>query len=113
MRWHARTWVLALVTGALLALVPAAAQAETGISSFFAANCKVNTCKKVPPAEEKEKAELEGFTQAAGHPNFGITDFHINTTGAFPNEAPSGVVTHIRTDVAPGVATNPEAPEKC
>src|SRR4029077_17888149 len=72
-----------------------------------------NTCKKVPPAEEKEKAELEGFTQAAGHPNFGITDFEINTTGSFPSAVPSGVVTHIRTDIAPGVSTNPEAVPKC
>jgi hypothetical protein len=98
---------------ALVVLSAPAAQAAAGIESFFASNCKVNTCKKVAPAEEKEKAELEGFTQAGGHPNFGITDFKIDTTGAFPNEAPSGVVTHIRTDVAPGVSTNPQAVSKC
>src|SRR5580700_7141822 len=119
MRFRARVWLLALLTGVLLAIVaPAAAQAAAGIESFFASNCKVNTCKKVPPIEEKEKAELEGFTQAGGHPNFGITDFKVNTEGAFPNEAPSGAasgafVTHIRTDVAPGVATNPQAPTEC
>ena len=36
-------------------------------------------------------AEEEGFTQAAGHPNFGITDFKINTIGTIPNEAPAGL----------------------
>ncbi len=114
MRSHVRISLLALLAGALVAVsAPSAAQAAAGVESFFASNCKVNTCKKVPKAEEKEKAELEGFTQAGGHPNFGITDFKINTTGVFPNEAPSGVITHIRTDVAPGVATNPESPTKC
>jgi hypothetical protein len=79
------------------------------VESFFAANCKVSTCKKVPPAEEKAKAELEGFTQAAGHPPFGITDFTVKTVAG----KPEGIVTHIRTDVAPGVSTNPQAVPKC
>ncbi len=115
MKSHARIWLLALLTGVLLAvLAPAAAQAAAGIESFFAANCKVNTCKKTPgetPAEELANAKTEGFTQAAGHPNYGITDFKINTTG----EAPAGgvAVTHIRTDVAPGVSTNPQAVPMC
>jgi hypothetical protein len=110
MRSHVRITLFSLVVGALVALTaPAAAQAAFGVESFFAANCKVNTCKKVPPAEEKEKAEAEGYTQAAGHPPFGITDFTLNREG----EKPQGVVTHIRTDVAPGVSTNPQAVPKC
>lgn len=120
MRVHVRLSLLALLVGALVVVSATAAEAAPGIESFYAANCKVNTCKKVPPAEEKEKAELEGFTQAGGHPNFGITDFKIKTVGVFPNEAPEGVdgkgggvVTHVRTDVAPGVSTNPEAVAKC
>lgn len=110
MRLHARVSLLALVVCGLMAVSVSAAQAEAGIESFFAANCKVDTCKKVPKAEEKEKAELEGFTQAGGHPNYGITDFTINTT---KTGAPEGIVTHIRTDVAPGVSTNPEAVKRC
>ncbi len=117
MRSHVRFSLLALITGAIIAVMaPAAAQAAFGVENFFASNCKVNTCKRVvgeSPAEEKAHAEAEGFTQAAGHPNFGITDFKINTTGTFPNEVPSGIVTHVRTDVAPGVSTNPEAVPKC
>ena len=106
MRVHVRISLLALLVGAIIAVPASAAQAAAGIERFFAANCKVGTC-------EAKNAETEGFTQAGGHPNFGITDFKINTTGAFPNEVPSGIVTHIRTDVAPGVATNPQSPEKC
>ncbi len=43
----------------------------------------------------------------------GITAFKIATVGTFPEEAPTGLVTHVRTDVAPGVSTNPEAVAKC
>jgi hypothetical protein len=114
MRFHARISILTLAATVLVAVsVPAAAQAAFGVEKFFAANCKAafETCNKAEgtPAEEKAKAELEGFTQAAGHPNWGITDFKINTIG----EAPTGIVTHVRTDVAPGVSTNPEAVPKC
>jgi hypothetical protein len=113
MRSCVRFSFLALLVGVLVAVAAPAAQAVPGVESFFASNCKVNTCKKVPPAEEKEKAELEGFTQAAGHPNFGITDFKVNTTGVAPKLVPDGNVSHIRTDVAPGVSTNPESVPKC
>jgi hypothetical protein len=113
MRLHVRFSLLALLVGATVAISAPAAQAAFGVERFFAASCKVNTCKTVPPAEELEKAEKEGYTQAAGHPNFGITDFKINTTGTFPAEVPSGVITHLRTDVAPGFSTNPEAVPKC
>jgi len=113
MRVHVRISLLALLVGAIIAVPASAAQAAAGIERFFASNCKVNTCKNVPPAEEKEKAEIEGFTQAGGHPNFGITDFKVTTSGPIGKEKPLGVVTHIRTDVAPGVATSPESPEKC
>jgi hypothetical protein len=116
-RSQVRISFVALLVGAFVfVLAPGIAQAAAGIESFFASNCNVNTCKKEPgetKAEELAKAKTEGFTQAGGHPNFGITDFKIDTTGAFPNEAPSGVITHIRTDVAPGVATNPDSPAKC
>ncbi len=74
----------------------------------------MNTCKKVPPAEEKEKAELEGFTQAAGHPPFGITDFKLKRVEAEPGLfVPEGNLKNLRVDVAPGVSTNPEAVAKC
>ena len=115
MRSHARSSLLALLTGVLLLLaVPIGAQAAPGIASFFAANCKTSTCKKqATPAEELEKAEKEGFTQAGGHPNFGITDFTVNAAGTFPNAVPEEIVNHVRTDVAPGLATSPQAVPKC
>jgi hypothetical protein len=126
---------------ALMAGAPAA-QAATpfGVEKFVAANCKAGHegCgeeereAKFEPAPKVEiklkysypkepnttEAREAGYTQAAGHPAVGITAFKVNTEGTFPNEAPAGiatggVVTHVRTDVAPGVSTNPEAVEQC
>jgi hypothetical protein len=120
-----------------MALVAPAAQAAApfGVEKFVAANCKtghencVEEALVLPPPyppvvyslpKEPTKAEAEagGYTQAAGHPAVGITAFKVNTEGNFPNAAPAGVatggvVTHVRTDVAPGVSTNPEAVKKC
>lgn len=124
MRSHVRISLLALIVSTFAVGVSApAAQAALGIEKFFAGNCKVNTCKKnvgESKAEELEKAKTEGFTQAGGHPNFGVTEFKVNTVSdGFGHQEPTGVVTHVRTDVAPGVSTNPQGtteggvPVKC
>ncbi|HEY7953272.1 MAG TPA: hypothetical protein VID70_09805, partial [Solirubrobacteraceae bacterium] len=118
MRSPARFSLLALLlTGALLAvLAPAALAApEFGVESFFASNCKVNTCAKgATPAEDKANAEAEAYTQAAGHPPFGVTDFTLNTFEAAPGLfLPVKNLKSLRIDVAPGVSTNPEAVPKC
>jgi hypothetical protein len=104
------------------------AQAAFGPEKFVAVNCSLTheACagsevelapglvysfpKEPTPTESKE----QGYTQAGGRVPFGITDFKVNTVGAFPNEAPDGgVVAHIRTDVAPGLATSPAAVPLC
>jgi hypothetical protein len=112
----------ALMVGALLAGAAPAAQAASsfGLESVFASNCKNTTCGEfeIPSLQPKAVANSELYTQAAGHPNGGITQFKVNTEGEFPNAAPSGiatggVVTHVRTDVGVGVSTNPEAVAKC
>jgi hypothetical protein len=122
MRFHARISFSALLTGVLIVVVAPAVAQGAGVENFYASNCKVSTCARVlgeSPAEELTRAKAEAFTQAGGHTNFGITDFTIKTEGVFPNAAPEGIatggsiLTHIRTDVAPGVSTNPEAPAKC
>jgi hypothetical protein len=129
MRSGVRFSFLALLIVAVVAvLAPAAAQAAFGVETIVAVNCDVGhedcassevelapglvySFPKEPTLKETEEA---GFTQAAGHVPFGITDFKVNTAGTFPNEAPSGgVVTHIRTDVAAGLATAPVAVPQC
>jgi hypothetical protein len=122
MRFHARISILTLVATALVAAsVPAAAQAAFSVEKFFAANCNAahETCKQAAePSKEKEQAIEEGFPQAGGHPNFGITDFTVSNIELGGQKIPfNGTelakVRHIRTDVAPGVSTNPQAVPKC
>src|ERR1017187_10547500 len=106
MRSYARIAFLAPLIGALLAVSAPAAQAAFGVESFFSANCKTTTCT----AKSTEEHPSEFFTQAAGHPLAGITDFTIKhrerTDPPFPVAAlvPEGNVKTIRTDVAPGVS---------
>ncbi len=118
MRSHVRVLLVAPLIGAILALAAIAAPAAQaapafGVESFFAANCKNTTCT----AKSTEEHPSELFTQAAGHPTGGITDFkiksHVIQTLPEVAEAPEGNVKEIRTNVAPGVATNPEAVKKC
>ncbi len=126
---YVRVWMTALFASgglalAVLALAPAAQAAPEalGVASMFAGNCKTGfeECNKAAPgasdAEEVAKAEKEGYTQAAGHPAYGVTEFKVDTqeqTAPFPARVPTAVVTHVRTDVGPGVSTNPEAMGKC
>lgn len=123
MTLHVRCSLLALAACALLALSAPAAQAEFGIEKFVAVNCSAGheACAQAEPepgfSEPKEptegEAKVEGFTQAGGHVPAGISDFKVKTAGALPKQVPEGVVTHVRTDVAPGLATSPAAVEQC
>jgi hypothetical protein len=133
MRSCVRFSFLALLVGALVVIsAPAAIGAEApSIEKFVATNCTVATCGQEdvlgPFFEPKAKitvaeAEAEGFTQAGGRVPFGVTDFKIQTVeegspttapGAYPKQVPTSIVTHLRTDVAPGLATNPFAVTQC
>jgi hypothetical protein len=120
-------FTVAYVAMALAA--PAAQAAGFGVEKFVAANCKIGhpECGEelllgaysVPKEPSLSEAKAAGYTQAAGHPAYGITGFLVNTEGApIPEATPAGIatvgpVTHVRTDVAPGVSTNPEAVEQC
>lgn len=56
----------------------------------------------------------EFYTQAAGHPPFGVTSFSFNSEEPLPGVVlPVGKVKNIRVDLPPGLAANPEAIEKC
>ena len=53
----------------------------------------------------------EAFTQAAGHPPWGITTFEMNHSG---ENVEGAALKRIRVDVPPGLAANPQAPmPKC
>jgi hypothetical protein len=121
MRSNVRFALLAPLIGVILALVALsapAAQAAFGVESFFSGNCKVEATPSNPCTAASTEAEhSELFTQAAGHPAIGVTDFtmksHVIQTVPFTAEAPEGNIKNIRTDVGPGESTNPEAVPKC
>jgi hypothetical protein len=134
-----RLSLLALVVGAFVVCsAPAAQAAETPeIQTLVAVNCTVEKCAQteqtiplepyspeleaffgpqtyVEPAEPSAtESEEQGFLQAGGRVPYGVTDFKIATEGALPFEKPTSVVEHLRTDVAPGLATDPIAVPYC
>ncbi len=131
MRLGVRFSFLALLVGVLVALAaPAGADAAVEIEKFVGINCKpaFEHCgEKVvgadifgsPIAETVEpslaESEAQGYRQAAGHVPFGVTDFTLKHTGslAAASAVPTGIVTHVRVDVATGLATSPAAVPQC
>lgn len=115
MKPNARLALSALLTVAALALfAPVAQGASFGIEKFFAGNCKVSTCGEGAEEPTKKEAEEEGFRTAGGDVPFGITDFVMNTVEPEPGlRVPVESVQNLRTDVAPGVVTNPQAVTRC
>ncbi len=131
MRSRVRFSFVALLVGVIVAFaVPAAAQAAVEVEKFVGVNCKATAehCgEKVvgtdvfgdPIAETVEpnqtESETQGYTQAAGHVPFGVTDFTLKHSGSLAekNAVPTSVVTHVRVDVAAGLATAPAAVPQC
>ncbi|HVY97107.1 MAG TPA: hypothetical protein VHA54_09135 [Solirubrobacterales bacterium] len=106
-----------------------AAHAAFGIEHWEALTCKENVdtpglgdppitgLAPLPksPGQCTEDTEDKWFTQAAGHPNFGVTDFTLNT---FPSALPvggfpQGFVKDIIVDTPEGLSVNPEALPQC
>lgn len=84
------------------------ARADFGIANWEALTCAVDATP-VDPCTSEDTSDF--YTQAAGHPNFGITDFKLNTG---PFEVPEGNVKDIRVELPEGLGVNPEATtEKC
>jgi hypothetical protein len=95
-----------LVALAAIALVAPAAQAEFGVKTFEAGTCSVPECEYSSP-----RALM--YTQAAGHPERGITSVEVNSKGAGLGREPEGALKRLRVDVPPGLAANPQALPRC
>ncbi len=105
---------LRMVMTTLLALVAAAIMAPTADASFGAAIFEAGTCNAKPCTYQKiEEHSGEQFTQAAGHPPYGITSFELEHTGSGSSRSPEGALRRLRVDVPAGLAANPQAPEFC
>jgi hypothetical protein len=103
-----RAPLAALIAVALIAVgLPAAAHAALTIKKWEAGTCTESTCTDAGP-------DSAFYTQAAGHPDFGITDFEFNyREGVLGKKEPEGKVKDVRVDLPAGLAVNPEATTKC
>jgi hypothetical protein len=101
-----RILLAALLTGSVVGVAAPAAEASFGVSSWEAYTCVESTCKDTPPSGL--------YLQAAGHPNFGITDFGFKFTEGLPTvKTPEGNVKDVRVDLPQGLSVNPEATVQC
>lgn len=102
--------------GALLGTVAAAAvlaglfAAPSAQGAFGIAKWEAGTCKTDLPECTYGSAESQFYTQVAGRPGVGITDFEFNTVGL---GTPDGAVRTVRVDLPAGLSVNPEATPKC
>jgi hypothetical protein len=131
MRSKVRFALLAPLIGVVFAVAASAAQAGVSIEKLVSTDCNLshkacaeemvgeNPILKAPLDQPKEptlaEAEAEGYTQAGGHSFYGVTDFQVATVGDYKKgeAVPTGVVTHVRTDVSKGFAASPAAVPQC
>ncbi|MBS1843949.1 MAG: hypothetical protein JST53_05955, partial [Actinobacteria bacterium] len=131
-----RLLMLAMAIGALGALfVASSANAAVGIKKWESLTCSSNedfpaplpakfgkkeeiateATMPVPPGQCKGAATGTLFTQAAGHPLYGVTDFKIDTypalfgLGGFPTSFLKDIV----VNTPEGLSVNPEALPQC
>lgn len=105
MRLAACAWTLgALVCATTMSLAPTAS-ASFGVTKWEAGTCKENT--EASPCNAATTGKY--YTQAAGHPNYGITDFRFKTSGSLGSEKPEGNVEQVRVDLPAGLSVNPFA----
>src|SRR5580658_11224446 len=96
----ARAWLAALLGVAGIAIAPPVDAQAFAVSKWEAGTCTAVSCSDGTPASF--------YTQAAGHPDFGITDFKFDYRQLGPtDEEPEGKVKDVRVDLPPGLAVNP------
>jgi hypothetical protein len=104
MRRSARNAVGMATTMALIGLLAAAFGASSasaiGIGNFEAGTCTAGGCTYAG-------APSEFFAQAAGHPNFGVTDFSVQASGE------SDVPKRVKVELPPGLNVNPQSVPQC
>jgi hypothetical protein len=105
------------LTSLLVAAIAAGASAPSALAAFGVteANFEAGTCvNKTCTYKSVEANPEEAFTQAAGHPAWGITGFELNSREALLGQhEPEGSLKRVRVDVPPGLAANPQALPTC
>ena len=89
----------------LLATTASSAGAAFGIAKWEAGTCAFDL-----PECTYSSPSAQFFTQAAGHPSAGLTDFTVNTNGL---GSPEGTLSRVRVDLPEGLNVNPQAVPQC
>src|SRR5437763_14565872 len=96
--------VCVCVCASLLATAPAADAAGLGLAKWEAGTCNGNEAEVTKCEYTSPHGEF--YTQAAGHPPWGLTGFELASSGGVPTGSP---LKRIRVDVPPGLAADPQA----
>jgi hypothetical protein len=97
----------AAMVALVLAIAAPGAEASFGVKSWEAGTCKSDT----PSQCTYSSPSSQFFTQAAGHPPVGLTDFAFNTEA--PLNMPEGNVQDVRVDLPEGLNVDPQAVPQC
>jgi hypothetical protein len=99
-------------TAVFAAALAPVAQASFGVAKFEAGTCngnetEVKSCEYTSP-------HSAFYTQAAGHPPWGLTGVELAHTGTGSGREPEGrPLKRLRVDVPPGLAADPQTLETC
>jgi hypothetical protein len=110
-------WVSSAGRAGLLSALVLAAGATVfaaGAQALSVTKWEAGTCKEVSCTDAGSHSAF--YTQAAGHPNFGITDFEFayKEVGLLTkSKEPEGKVKDVRVDLPQGLAVDPEVTETC
>ena len=74
---------------------------------------QAGTCKSETPECHVKSPKAQFFETAAGHPQFGFTQFIIKHTTEGPLEKPAGELKTVRVDLPVGLSVNPGATKQC
>jgi hypothetical protein len=109
MRRSARNLVGVATAMALIALLAAAFAANSASAAFGVSKWEAGTCTTDLPECTYNSPTSQFYTQAAGHPNVGLTNFVFNKSGLLPE----GAVRNVRVDLPEGLNVNPQAVPQC
>src|ERR1700691_370788 len=105
-----RTSLLTLLSAALLVGIWASAAhaaGTLGLEEWEAGTCNGSEAEVAVKANCSYASNPSKFyTQAAGHPPWGLTGFKLEQSGEAPN---GSAVKRLRVDVPPGLAADPQA----
>jgi hypothetical protein len=72
---------------------------------------QAGTCTETGCNPESPAASF--YTQAAGHPNFGLTQFIVKHEASIGPEEPVGILKDVRVELPVGLSVNPQATPQC